>query len=183
MGEDGVTPEVHPPAQVDVGAGIVSDFVTHYLTENRRRVPMFVKKYINGSFEFLGAPAPLRTNETPWIDNVLVPSPSWGVGGTVEKSNWGSKPGGRYGGVSVPWCVTVPDCPVYVPRSPEIRASLRAASVAISFERIVWHASKVSPITASFSVIVWSIRGISPRMISGMRRLMNNLYRVFPLVV
>ena len=108
LGEDGVTPKVHPTAQVDVGAGIVGDFATHYLTENGRRVPMFVKKPIKGSFDFLGVPDPLRNNGPPWIDNILVPSPAWGVGGTVTNSNWGSQPGGRYGSVSVLWRGAVP---------------------------------------------------------------------------
>ena len=65
LGEDGVTPKVHPTAQVDVGAEIVGDFATHYLTENGRRVPMFVKKPIKGSFDFLGVPDPLRNNAPP----------------------------------------------------------------------------------------------------------------------
>ena len=46
LGEDGVTPEVHPTERVDVGDRIVGDFATHYLTDNGRRVPMFVKKSI-----------------------------------------------------------------------------------------------------------------------------------------
>ena len=36
LGEDGVTLEFYPTAQVDVGAVIVGDFATHYINENRR---------------------------------------------------------------------------------------------------------------------------------------------------
>ena len=50
LGEDGVIPEVHPTAQVDVGAGIVGEFSTCYLTDNGCRTPIFRKKSINGSF-------------------------------------------------------------------------------------------------------------------------------------
>ena len=88
LGEDGVTPKVHPTAWVDIWTGIFGEFSTHYLTENRCRTPIFCKKSINGSFEFLGVPDPLRTNCPPWIDNFLVPSSAWGVGVTVTNLNW-----------------------------------------------------------------------------------------------
>ena len=40
--------------------------------------------------------------------------------------NWGSKPGGRYDGVSVLWRGAVPACPDYLPRSPKnMRATAR----------------------------------------------------------
>ena len=48
------------------------------------------KKSINGSFEFPGVPDPLRTNGTYWVDNLFVPIPDWGVGGTVTNLSWGS---------------------------------------------------------------------------------------------
>ena len=32
FGEDSVTPEIHPTARVDVGAGFVSEFSTNHLT-------------------------------------------------------------------------------------------------------------------------------------------------------
>ena len=69
--------------------------------------------------------------------------------------NWGSQPGGHYVGVSVPLICAVPARPAYLPRSPEIRAPLRAASVTVFFERTVWHVSKVSPISATSSMIIW----------------------------
>ena len=47
FGEDGVTPEVHPTARVDVGAGFVGGFSTNYLTGDGRRIPMFGNKLIN----------------------------------------------------------------------------------------------------------------------------------------
>ena len=33
LGEDGVTPNIHPTARVDVDAGVVCKFATNYLTE------------------------------------------------------------------------------------------------------------------------------------------------------
>ena len=54
-----------------------------------------------------------------WIDNILVPSPDWGVSVTVTNLNQGSQPGGRYGCVSFLWYGAVPARPAYAPRSPE----------------------------------------------------------------
>ena len=85
LGEYGVNPEVHLTARVDIVAGVVCKFVTNYLTENWFKTSILCKKSINGSFEFLGVPDPLRTNGSYWIDNLLVPIPYWGVGGTVKK--------------------------------------------------------------------------------------------------
>ena len=55
---------------------------------------IFSSKSINGSSEVFGAADPLRTRGTYSIENILCPSPPWGVGGTVEKLNWGIQPGG-----------------------------------------------------------------------------------------
>ena len=87
FGEDGVTPEVHSTAQVDVGARFVGKFATNYLTENGRRIPMFGVNSINGSVQWLGVPAPLRTCGPPCTDNILAPSPSWGTGGNATNPN------------------------------------------------------------------------------------------------
>ena len=54
-----------------------------------------------------------------WIENILCPSPRWGVGGTVENLNGGSQPSGRYGGVDVPWRGAAPARPAYLLWSPE----------------------------------------------------------------
>ena len=80
---------------------------------------MFGRKSINGSVDFLGVSAPLRTYAPPWIDNILVPSPAWGAGGTTIDPNWGIQPGGPYGSVSIMWSGTIPAMPAYVRRSPE----------------------------------------------------------------
>ena len=48
--EDRITPEVHPFAWVDVSAFVGDCFMTDYLTENGRRVTIFERKWINGSF-------------------------------------------------------------------------------------------------------------------------------------
>ena len=68
----------------------------------------------------------MRTNGPYQIDNLLVPIPDWGVGGTVAYLDWGGQPGGRYGSFSVPWCGAIPTRPAYLPRSPEnTRATAR----------------------------------------------------------
>ena len=71
--DDGITPEVHPTAIVDVGAFDGDFFATDYLTENGHRVPIFGRKSINGSFEWMGVPEFLRTDGTPWTANILAP--------------------------------------------------------------------------------------------------------------
>ena len=119
LGEDSVTPKVHCIAKVDINAGFVCKFSTNYLTENGFKTSIFFKNSINGIFEFLGVPDPLRTNGPYWIDNILVPIKSWGVGGTLKNLNWGSRPGVRCDSVSVPWRGAVPSHPAYLPRIPE----------------------------------------------------------------
>ena len=64
---------------------------------------MFGVNSINGSVQWLGFPAPLRTDVPPWTDNILAPSPAWGTGDNSTNPNWGSQPGETYGSVAVPW--------------------------------------------------------------------------------
>ena len=47
---------------LDVGAGIVGEFATNYLTPSRRRIPMFGVNPINECVQWLGISAPLRTD-------------------------------------------------------------------------------------------------------------------------
>ena len=100
-------------------------------------------------------PAPLRTDGTLWTDNILVPSQSRGASVTATNLNWGIQPGGPYSSVSVPWSGPICAMPAYVRRILKKCAALRATSVTISFERIVWCAYKVSPLPAESSAIVW----------------------------
>ena len=79
---------------------------------------MFGVNSINGSFQWLGVPAPLRTDGTPWTDNILVPSPAWVTCGTATNRNWGSQTGGPYGSATAPWSGPVRAMPAYVCRSP-----------------------------------------------------------------
>ena len=83
FGDDGVTCELHPIAQVDVGAGIVREFATNYLTESGRRIPIFGRIYINGSVEWLGVPDFYRSDGPAWTANILDPHSSWGDVGTT----------------------------------------------------------------------------------------------------
>ena len=87
---------------------------------------MFGVNPINGGVQWLGVPAPLRTNGPPWTDNISATSPTWGTGGTATNLNWGSQPGGPYGSVAVPWSGPVRAMTAYVRRSPvKMRSALR----------------------------------------------------------
>ena len=86
-GEYGIAPKVHPTTRVDVEAGVVYKFTTNYHTENGFKTSIFCKKSINGNFESLRVPYPLRTNGPYWIDNILVSIQAWVVGGTVVNLN------------------------------------------------------------------------------------------------
>ena len=79
--DDGITPEVHHFARVDVVAFVEDCFAANFLTENGRRVPMLGRKFIDGSFEYVGVPDFLRTNGPPWNDNLLAPYADCGRGG------------------------------------------------------------------------------------------------------
>ena len=74
---DGITREVQPTAQVDVGAGVVGHFLPNYLTENGCRIPIIGQISINGSVEYLGIPEFHRTGVTMWVYNLLDLHPSW----------------------------------------------------------------------------------------------------------
>ena len=84
FGDNGITPKVHHFARVDVDAFIGDCFGTDCLAENGRRVINYGHKLINGSVKWLGVPSFLRNDGPPWADNVLCPSPRWGVGGNDE---------------------------------------------------------------------------------------------------
>ena len=81
--DDGITREVHLTAQVDVGAGVIGQFSSDYLTESGRRIPILGGISINGSVEWLGIPDFKRTGGPIWADNLLVPHSSWGDGATT----------------------------------------------------------------------------------------------------
>ena len=80
---------------------------------------MFGVNSINGSVQWLGIPAPLRTNGTPWTNNILASIPALGTGDTVTNPNWVIQPGRPYVSVVVPWSGPVRAMPAYVSRSPE----------------------------------------------------------------
>ena len=111
--------EVHPTARVDVRARFVGEFSTNYLTPSWRRIPMFGVNSINGSIQWLGVPAPLRTDGPLCNDNILAHSPAWETGGTATNPNWGSQPGGPYDSVDVLSSGPVRAMPDYVRRSLE----------------------------------------------------------------
>ena len=89
LSSDRITREVHPTAQLDVSAGVIGQFLSDYLAENGRRIPILGQISINGSVEYLGIPDFHRTSEPFWDDNILAPSSSWGYGGTTTNKNRG----------------------------------------------------------------------------------------------
>ena len=182
-GDDGITPKVHPTVWVDVDPWITPYVETDYFTETGSTTAIFVQKCINGSFDFWGVADPLRTRSPYWIENILCPSPRWGVVGNVKILNWGSQTVSRYGGVDFLWHGTVPACPAYLSWTPKMRAPLRTAFLTISFDSTVWRASKVSQISGTSSVISLSIGWTSPGMIFGTNRLLNDFSGKFMLVV
>ena len=111
-----ITPKVHPAAQIDVDHWITHDFATNHFTETGFRTAMFVKKSMNGSFEFLGSADQLRNRSPYWINNILFLSPRWGVWGTVESLALESKPVGCYSGDEVPWRGAILAPPAYLPQ-------------------------------------------------------------------
>ena len=113
FGEDVITPEVRPFACVDVSAFVRDYFVTNYLTENGRRVPMFGRKLINGSFERMGVPDFLRADGPPWTVNLLLPYADWGRRGPSTNQKFSSGSGGFSDSVHINW--NRPDCdlPIY----------------------------------------------------------------------
>ena len=62
LGSDDITREVHPTAQVDVGAGVVGQFLPNYLSENGRTIPILGQIFFNGSVALLGIPYFHRTS-------------------------------------------------------------------------------------------------------------------------
>ena len=87
FGEDGVTREFYLTVQVDVGAGVVGEFATYYLTESWHRIPIFGRISINGSVEWLGAPEFHRTDGPAWTANILATRSICKNGGTTTNQN------------------------------------------------------------------------------------------------
>ena len=84
IGSDGVTCEVHPTVQLDVGSATVGHFLADYLSENGHRIPFLARISINGIVKLLGIPDLHRTSGHRFTDNLLAPhdTTGWGGGGT-----------------------------------------------------------------------------------------------------
>ena len=109
FGEEGVTPEVHPNARIDVGNFVDECFANDYLTRTWRRIHMFGRDSINGSFKWIGVPNFVRDYEPPWTLNILAPYANWGDRGSSTSPNLGSGSGEYSDGVSINW-----NCPARV---------------------------------------------------------------------
>ena len=119
FGYDGITCEVHPTVQVDVGSGVVGQLFSNQFSENGRIIPISGKFSINGSVELSDIPDFQRTSGPMYTENLLSPHDTTGWGdGDNSNQNWGVQPGGPYSNAAMAWGTTVPECPDYMPRSP-----------------------------------------------------------------
>ena len=105
--EDSVTPEAHPTARVG------DYFANNYLTPTWCRIPMFGRKSINGSIEWLGVPSFLWNDGPHWTLNTLATYADW-VGIVFSTSQNLSSGSGEYSdSVSVNWNRPVCVPPIY----------------------------------------------------------------------
>ena len=149
---NGITREVHPTAQVDGGAGVVGHFLSHYIAENGRRIPIIGQISINGSVKLLGIPSFYRTNGLMFTENLLVPhfTKFRGDGGTPNQNC----PVLRPRNVCVLWRGAIPNCPTYTPTNLE-NARAAARRVRGDWFRGRHHACMRSPSTSRNSV--WNL--------------------------
>ena len=133
LGSNGITREVHPTVQVNVGAGLIGQFSSNYLIENGSRIPIIVQIYINGSVDYLSITDFHRTGGPFWDNYLLDTCYSWEDGGTTTNENWRAQPGVPYGSVAFVWRGAIPTYPACIPRSPE---NLRAAARCVYDDRL-----------------------------------------------
>ena len=181
--EDGITCEVHPLARITVGDFSRDCFHTNYATEIGRRVAIYVRKFINGSVDCLGIPAPFCDTGVAWTDNILFPSPRCGDRFRVGDWGWETQPGFLIG-ADDPWRSVVPDRPAYLPRSPPENA--RATVFHVCDTRLwenplAWAQISCTPTT--LAVMSGLIGLMATGMIFGTNRLINNFCVKLPLVV
>ena len=155
LGSDGITREVYPKAQVDIGAGTMGQFSYDYLAENGWRIPILGQISINGSVKMLGIPNLCRTSGPMFIENLLAPhdTTGWGDDGTPNQS-WLISPGGGLTVCGV-FPVVVLSLPILLtcPGVRRTRALMRAVSVITPFVVGVVHARGVPPQVVTLSGI------------------------------
>ena len=109
---------VHPFACVNVSDFSGDCFQTYFMTEEARRVTIFVRISNNASVEWLGTPVSFYdTNGVLWIDNILVPEFLWGDRGNYKTWALQTQYGVHFGGRSVLWRGAVPVWADFFPRS------------------------------------------------------------------
>ena len=142
--EDGITREVHPFLQIDVGDFSGNCFQTDYTTEIGCTVAIYGWKSINESVECLNVPAPFYGTGVAWIENILVPSPRWGDGVTYATWTVGTQSGVLII-ADVPWRSVVPVRQTYLTRSPpeNARATARCVRDACLWENCLGRAQNV----------------------------------------
>ena len=113
FGDYVITPVVHTCVTVDVGAFIGDCFEADYLTENGSRGPMFGRKLINGSFEWVVVPDFFRSNGPPWTINLLAPCADLGLKGPSTNKNLSSGSGGYSDSIHINWNHLARELPIY----------------------------------------------------------------------
>ena len=88
-GLDGISRDVHPTAQFGIPPGTDREFITEYLTNDRRHIRIVGKYYVNGSVQFTVITEGWVSSSDilPYIPNATIPDESIGWGWTGKASN------------------------------------------------------------------------------------------------
>ena len=98
----------------------MGQFLSDYLAENGRRIPILGQISVNISVELLGIPHFRRTSGPIYTENLMASYDTTGWGdGVTSNHKWLVQPGGPYSNVSMAWGNTIPACSAYMPRIPE----------------------------------------------------------------
>ena len=119
LGLDRISHKINPAAHVDVTAGIVGEFVTYYLAENRCQIDIIGKISIKNSIQFLFLSHQSWGSGLLFIYNLLdhVESTGWG---SVKYYNrkWGGRLNDATRITNAAWCASVNPRPAYLLRIP-----------------------------------------------------------------
>ena len=112
---DGICREFHPTEHIEDTSGTVREFVTNYLAENGRQIPIIGQLSVNYRVQLLGLSDQAWVSGLPFIANILahVESTGWECSKNSNQ-NWRGRFNNTSNITNVAWCA----CPAYLPRSP-----------------------------------------------------------------